>query len=152
LEAFMTPTRTTFTREELFDLRKAILDELCTLAPFRRGTVTAHARTCGKPNCKCQKGRNHRHEAYQWTVSVNGKTRYKTVHLGPEIEKYLEETETYRRFQELIESFTLVNEQIADLEPVPTISSEEELAALKKKQRTRFAQRSNGKSTRSSRP
>lgn len=148
----MTPTRTTLTREELFEQRKAILDELRILAPFRRGTVGAHARTCGKPNCKCQKGHDQRHEAYQWTVSVNGKTRYKTLHLGPEFEKYFEETETYRRFLELIDSFTLVNEQIADIEPVPTISSEDDLAALKKKQRTRFAQRSNGKSTRSSRP
>lgn len=48
------------------------------------------------------------------------------------MEKYLEGTKVYRRFQELITTYVDLTEQIADLHPVPTITSDGALAALKK--------------------
>lgn len=137
-EVSMTTVPPTPSRDALLEQREAVLESIAALPLFRRGSVTEHARTCGKPNCKCRRGPEHRHEAFQWTVSNNGKTRYKTLHLGPEVEKYLQETEVYRRFQELTTTYVHLTEQIADLQPVPTIASDDALAALKKKQRSQL--------------
>lgn len=147
----MSPTPPAPSRDSLLEQRDAVLGAIATLPLFRRGTVTEHARTCGKPQCRCQRGPEQRHEAYQWTVSRNGKTQYRTLHLGPELEKFLLETEVYQRFQELIANYIHLTEQIADLQPVPSITSDDALAALKKKLRTRLARRSTEKSRRSSR-
>jgi hypothetical protein len=145
----MSPTSTARPRDLLLQQRDAVLDQINKLPLFRRGSVTEHARTCGKAHCRCQRGPEHRHEAYQWTVSRNGKTHYQTIHLGPELDKFLQETEAYQRFQELIAAYIHLTEQIADLEPVPSLTSDDALAALKKKLRTRLARHSDEKSRRS---
>jgi hypothetical protein len=48
------------------------------------------------------------------------------------VEKYREETATYRQFLGLLDAYILVNERIADFEPVPAVASDDALAALKK--------------------
>ena len=98
----MVPSKLESTLASLRAQRNAILDQIADLPQFRRGTVTEHARTCGKPTCRCGQSPAQRHSAYQWTASIHGKTAYKTLHLGPEVEKYLDETTTYKHFQDLV--------------------------------------------------
>jgi hypothetical protein len=137
--------------DSLLQRRQALLDQISALPPFRRGIVLERARACGKPSCRCAKDPAHAHSQYQWSVSDHGKTRNKNLHLGPEVEKFLEETVTYRTFQELVSAYTLVNEQIADLQPAAVIVSDDALATLKKKLRRRLARPSQPKSANSSR-
>lgn len=110
-----------------------ILDEIASLPPFRRGTVTSQPRTCGKPSCHCQQSQSDRHSSYQWTATIHGAKFHKTIHLGPEVSKYLDETSTYRRFMELVERLIVLNEKRADQTPLPEPASDEELDLLKKK-------------------
>lgn len=114
--------------------RKSILDRFATLAPFRRGTVTANYRKCGKPMCHCAKegGQGHGPQ-YLWSSKINGRSVAKNLRLGPEVEKCLEETERYRTFQHLCEELLHVNEQLCDMLPVRDLPGEESLEALKKK-------------------
>ena len=130
----------------LHSQRDAILDEIAALPQFRRGTVSEHARTCGKPVCRCRQSPDQRHEAYQWTASINGKTAYKTLHLGPEVEKYLDETNTYKRFKTLLARYIHINEQIADLLDPEPVTTEKELDTLKKKLRTQLSRQHKRKS------
>jgi hypothetical protein len=129
----------TIATETLESQCAAILKAIAQLPPFRRGTVTAHPRTCGKPSCRCSQSISSRHESYQWTATIHGEKLHKTIHLGPEVAKYLDETATYRRFLELIEQFVSLNEQRADqLQPVMP-SSNEKLDTLKKKLRKQLS-------------
>jgi hypothetical protein len=135
----MPQSDSTSTLAALHAQRDEILQHLAELPPFRRGTVTEQARTCGKPTCRCQQSPDQRHIAYQWTASIKGKTVYKTLHLGPELGKYLEETSTYKRFQELHTQFLHINEQIADLQEPASITNQDELETLKKKLRMQLS-------------
>lgn len=127
--------------------RQNLLDQITALPVFRRGTVLERARSCGKPSCACANDAAHAHMQYLWSVSEHGKTRSRNLHLGPEVEKFLAETEAYRQFLALVDAYMQVNEQIADLQPIPIIASDDALAALKKKLRWRLARQSKPKST-----
>lgn len=131
----MAPT----TIESMQSQRTDLLEAVAALPPFRRGTVSRHARTCGKANCRCQRSPAHRHTEYQWTATIHGKKYHKTIHLGPEVAKYLDETTSYRRFLALMEQFVSINEQLSDqIIPVDP-STEEELDLLKKKLQKRLS-------------
>jgi hypothetical protein len=53
--------------------------------------------------------------------------------LGPELEKYLQETGNYKEFLKLSEQLVQINEMICELRPVRQIEDQAELEALKKK-------------------
>jgi len=53
--------------------------------------------------------------------------------LGPELEKYLQETGNYKEFLNLSEQLVQINEMICELRPVRQIEDQTELEALKKK-------------------
>ena len=123
-----------------------ILQQIIALPLFRRGSVTEHPRSCGKPTCRCQTSPQQRHVGFQWTTTIDGQKLHKTIHLGPEVEKYCNETATYKRFLELVNRYVQLNELIADQTPVEPVKNEKELDALKKKLRTRLSQRQRRKS------
>lgn len=127
--------------EALHAQRQEILQHIAALPPFRRGTVTEHRRSCGKPNCKCQRSATERHEGYQWTASIGGRKLQKHLHLGPEVDLVLQQTDTYRTFETLMQKYIEVTEQIAQQASLPTPTSEDELEALKKKLRKRLSTR-----------
>ena len=112
--------------------RDAIIEQLRSIKHFRRGSVTLHSRACGKPTCRCAHDQTARHEQYIWSVSIAGKTHSKHLHPGPEVAKYVEETERYREFKQLVEQLTRINEQIAAAQPVAMIDDADDLDALKK--------------------
>lgn len=119
--------------------RLALLDKLSSFGKFRRGTISVNYRTCGKAGCACQKDKSKRHgPQYLWNITRNQKSYSKNLHLGPEVEKYVTETENYRAFQSWCKEFIAINEALCDALPIEEISSQETLEALKKKLRRRL--------------
>ena len=119
---------------ELEERREELLRKLSSLGEFRRGTVLARYRKCGKESYRCAKEGAEAHPPqYQWTATVGGKTVGKSLHLGPEVEKYMEETNRYKEFRRICEELVTVNEQLCDTRPVQRAENEKELDELKKK-------------------
>lgn len=125
--------------EDLQHERELILQEIRGLGTFRRGTVSATYRKCGKAQCWCAKeGEKGHGPQYLWNGTAGGKSYARNLHIGPEVEKYVEETERYRRFIELCEKLVEVNEKISDRTSVRQVEDEKELEELKKKLRRKL--------------
>ena len=137
LDAYRQPEKRRFmgnTIESLRGEREEILREISGLGEFRRGTVSASYRKCGKPGCRCaREGEEGHGPRYLWNGTTGGKSFAKNLHLGPEVEKYLEETERYRRFIDLSQRLIDVNEKLCDMMPAREVEGEKELDELKKK-------------------
>ena len=134
------------TRKDLEKKRDDLYRKLAALGDFRPGTVSEIFRRCGKKNCACaRKGHPGHGPQYKWTFKVKGKTISRTLHPGPELWKFMEETDRHREFKRLCKELIEVNEQLCDLRPVPVITDEQELDNLKKKLRERFRRRSRKK-------
>jgi len=73
-----------------------------------------------------------------WNATIKGKSYAKSVKLGPEMQKYLDEIANHDRFLKLCEEIVEVNERICDLRPVSQVKDEKELTELKKKLQRRF--------------
>jgi hypothetical protein len=132
----------TETLESLEHQRDDLYRQLQQVGDFRRGTISVVYRKCGKPNCACARQGHPGHgPQHLWNATIKGKSYAKSVRLGPELEKYLEEIDNHRRFEKLCEEIVLVNEQICRLRPVPEVKDEDELAARKKKLQERFAEK-----------
>lgn len=127
------------TLEKLEQEREVILGEISRLGGFRRGTVSATYRRCGKAGCWCAgEGEKGHGPQYLWNGTKGGKSFAKNLHLGPEVEKYMEETDRYRRFVKLCERLVDVNEKVCDMRPTREVESEKELDELKKKLQRRL--------------
>ncbi len=122
--------------------RKKLFRQLENLGDFRRGTISANYRKCGKSNCACARRDHPGHgPQYLWNVSLGGKTQARNLSLGPELEKVEQEVERYHSFVRLCRELVAVNDQICQLRPVRTIEDETQLEQLKKKLRRHFAEK-----------
>lgn len=122
--------------------RDALFESLKELGDFRRGSITVNYRKCGKANCACAREGHAGHgPQYLWSATIRGKSYAKNLKLGPEMQKYDEETARHRRFAALCEEIVRVNERICDLRPVPEVKDDKELAELKKKLQKRFMEK-----------
>ncbi len=122
--------------------RKKLFRQLENLGDFRRGTISANYRKCGKSNCACARKDHPGHgPQYLWNVSLGGKTQARNLSLGPELEKVEKEVERYHSFVRLCRELVEVNDHICRLRPVRAIEDENELEQLKKKLRRRFAEK-----------
>lgn len=103
--------------DELEQTRIRLYAELATTGDFRRGSVTANYRRCGKPNCVCAMPEHPGHGPRMlWTRSVAGKTKGRQ--LDPdEIDKVRGEVATYERFTDLTRQVVAVNEAICEARP-----------------------------------
>jgi hypothetical protein len=128
--------------QSLESSRTQLYRKLEALGDFRRGTISANYRRCGKSNCACaQKDHPGHGPQYLWNASVGGKTKAQNIPLGPELEKAEREVERYREFDRLCQQLVEVNSQICHLRPVPVIEDENELEQLKKKLRRLFSRK-----------
>lgn len=128
--------------QSLESSRTQLYRKLEALGDFRRGTISANYRRCGKSNCACaQKDHPGHGPQYLWNASVGGKTKAQNILLGPELEKAEREVERYREFDRLCQQLVEVNSQICHLRPVPVIEDENELEQLKKKLRRLFSRK-----------
>jgi len=128
------------TLAELEEVRRRLYAQLTKVGDFRRGSLAASYRKCGKKNCACAKASHPGHLRYMWSTTTKGnRSMAKTIRLGVELEKASEEQKNYQEFQRLLKEVVEVNEKICQLRPLREVADEEELEALKKKQQRRFA-------------
>jgi hypothetical protein len=122
--------------------RKALYRRLEDLGDFRRGTIATNYRKCGKRNCACADPEHRGHgPQYLWSTTIKGRSYAKSLKLGPELQKYLEETDSYRVFTKLSKEILQVNEDLCDMRTVQEIQDDDEAEELKKKLLTHFRRR-----------
>ncbi|MFH1954616.1 MAG: ISKra4 family transposase [Pseudomonadota bacterium] len=114
--------------------REHLYRDLREVGDFRRGIISVIYRKCGKKYCACAKEGHPGHgPLHLWNTTIKGKSYAKSVKLGPEMQKYLDEIGNHRRFVELCAEIVVVNERICDLRPVREVKDEKEMDELKKK-------------------
>jgi hypothetical protein len=119
--------------------RKELHEQLAGLGDFRRGTISVNYRKCGKKNCACAMPGHPGHgPQYLWNTTIKGKSYAKNLKMGAELQKVINETDTYRMFQNLCDEIVQTNEKICDLRPVHEVADESEAERLKKKLQNRF--------------
>jgi hypothetical protein len=118
----------------LEERRKSLCKKIGEIGDFRRGTISVNYRKCGKKNCICAKPGHPGHgPQYLWNTTIKGRSYAKNLKLGPELQKYMEEIDNYRRFLKLGKELVELNEKVCDLRPVPEIEGKDEQEELKKK-------------------
>ena len=122
------------TRTALEQQRRILLEQIASLQPFRRGTVSANYRKCGKATCHCAQSEEYRHgPQYLWNATIGGQSVAKHLHSEKDVKQYQEETERYKQFVSFCQQLVEINEQLCQLPP-PALH-EETHEALKKKRR-----------------
>ena len=99
--------------------RAELYAQLSEVGDFRRGSLSAVYRRCGKPNCACA-APDHPGHGPQWNLTrkVNGRTVTEHLKPGPELDKARREIAAYQRFRDLTGQIAEVSEQISRLRPV----------------------------------
>src|SRR4030067_2735960 len=122
------------TLESLEAERRSVYQKLEGIGDFRRGIISVNYRKCGKKNCACAMPGHLGHgPQYLWHTTIQGKSYAKSVRLGPELQKYMQETTKHREFSRFCQELVQLNEKISDLRPVVEIEDENERETLKKK-------------------
>jgi hypothetical protein len=123
--------------------RAQLTRQIALLGDFRRGSLSASFRRCGKPACACARD-DHPGHGPQLRLSYkrDGKTVNQTLSSPASRRKAEREIAAFRQFQQLSRELVEVNEQICRLRPL-----EEEDAALSPQEKKR-PQRSNKRSPR----
>lgn len=108
------------------EARRAVLfAELAQVGDFRRGSLNAVRRKCGKANCVCAAPGHAGHgPQYNLTRWVGGKTVNVRVRPGPELDKTEREVAAWARFQALVEAIAAVNEAICAARPVAGVPAD----------------------------
>jgi hypothetical protein len=98
--------------------RARLYAELGGVGDFRRGTLSAVFRRCGKPNCRCaQPGERGHGPQWNWVRWAGGKTVTTHPRPGAELEKAQREAAEWERFKSLTGRIEAVNEAICDARP-----------------------------------
>ena len=93
--------------------RARLYAELSGVGDFRRGTLSAVFRKCGKPNCRCARPGDPGHgPQYNLTRWAGGKTVTTHPRPGPELGKAQREAGEWERFRSLTGQIEQVNEGI----------------------------------------
>jgi len=83
------------TIESLEKKRAELYTQLQETGDFRRGIISVLYRKCGKANCACAKEGHPGHgPQHIWNTTIKGKSYARNVKLGPEMQKYLDESTT----------------------------------------------------------
>ncbi len=98
--------------------RARLYAALSGVGDFRRGTLSAVFRKCGKPNCRCARpGAPGHGPQYNLTRWQGGKTVTTHPRPGPELGKAEREAREWARFRSLTGQIEQVNEAICDTRP-----------------------------------
>lgn len=129
------------TLEDLERQKSELYRQLAEFGDFRRGTISANYRKCGKAYCVCARAGHPGHgPQYLWNATIKGKSHAQNLRLGAELEKVGREVENYRRVLQWWDQWIEVNEKICQRKPVKRIE-EEELEELKKKLKRKYARK-----------
>ena len=105
--------------------RAQLFADLAQSDDFRRGTLTATYRRCGKANCVCAQPDHPGHgPRHLLTRSESGKTVARQVAPGPELDKVTREVANYQRFRALVGQVTGVNDAICDARPLSPLADD----------------------------
>jgi hypothetical protein len=98
--------------------RARLYAELSGVGDFRRGTLSAVFRRCGKLNCRCARPGERGHgPQWNWTRWAGGKTVTMHPRPGLELDKAQREAGEWERFRALTGQIEVVNEAICDARP-----------------------------------
>jgi len=98
--------------------RARLYAELSGVGDFRRGTLSAVFRRCGKPGCRCARPGERGHgPQWNWSRWAGGKTVTAHPRPGPELDKARREAGEWERFKTLTGQIEAVNEAICDARP-----------------------------------
>jgi Family of unknown function (DUF6788) len=100
-------------RQKIFHLRKlqgAFLDKLLRPKPMVIGSLYEVYKTCGKPNCCCERGIKHG-PFPALSISLAGKRRVKMVRKG-DLPVVREKALAYQSFQQGLASIRKLNKEI----------------------------------------
>ena len=98
---------------DLESRRSQILLEIAQLGDFRRGSVHAAFRRCGKPNCACARDDHPGHgPQVRLSYKLRGKTVQKTLSDPAQVHKAEREVAAFRSFQQLSAELVEVNERM----------------------------------------
>jgi hypothetical protein len=104
--------------EDLEQQRARLYDQLAATDDFRRGSVSANYRRCGKANCACAQPDHPGHgPRYLWTRTVAGRGTKGRQLSTQEVDKVRAELANYQRFAEVSERIVAVNEAICEARP-----------------------------------
>jgi len=96
--------------------RARLYAELSGVGDFRRGTLNAVFRKCGKANCRCARPGERGHgPQWNWVRWAGGKTVTTHPRPGPELDKAQREAGEWERFRSLTGQIEAVNEAICDV-------------------------------------
>jgi hypothetical protein len=108
---------------DLEQQRSRLHADLLEVGDFRRGSLSAVMRRCGKQACACSDPAHPGHgPQHILTRSVAGRTV--AVHLkpGPELAKVASELVNYRRFKAIVGEIVELNEAICEARPVSPLA------------------------------
>lgn len=124
--------------EKLERRREELYREVAEVGDFRRGIISLNYRKCGKKNCACASAEHAGHPQYLWNTTIKGKSYAKSLKVGSELQKYMDEIGNHNSFERLRQALVEINEMICNIRPVKEISDISELEMLKKNLRQVF--------------
>ena len=99
--------------------RATLLQQFLNLGDFRRGSITASIRRCGKPTCHCAQPNDRGHDPqFRLSRKENGKTINESFATPSALLKAQREVAEFQRFQQLSEQLLSTNQKICALRPV----------------------------------
>lgn len=99
--------------------RNQILRQIANPGDFRRGSISAVTRRCGKPTCHCAQPNDPGHgPQIRLTRKLDGKTVAESSPSPAAFQKAQAEIQQYQRFQRLCAELVQINEKICRLRPV----------------------------------
>jgi hypothetical protein len=114
--------------DDLLNERARILESICELGDFRRGSITGTSGKCGTPTCHCHQPNDAGHgPSHRLTRKVEGKTVTETFRSPALLEKAQREVAAFHRFRGLCDQLTEVNERICQMRPVASARVSPEL-------------------------
>jgi hypothetical protein len=104
---------------ELEALRDRLYVQLAATGDFRRGSVSANYRKCGKANCACAAPDHPGHgPRFLWTRTQGRRKRIGRQLAAAEVEKVRREIVRHAEFTAAVEQIVEVNERICETRPV----------------------------------
>ena len=132
--------------DQLEQHRSHLYARLAQTGDFRRGTIGATWRRCGKANCVCADPRHPGHgPRHRLTRSLHGRTESIELRTPVVLEQVGREVANYRRFSALTQEIVEVNEAICEARPVSPLAGEVPPAGAGAEQRG--ASRTSGRSS-----
>jgi hypothetical protein len=124
-----------------------LVDNLRQIGYFRRGTVNAFMRKCGKKGCVCNKPGHPGHGPQTTLTSkLDNKTFSRNLPSAPAIELVEDQIRNHDLFMEWSKKWVALNEKISDLKLEEALSAQgAQKDTVEKKRRRRSSRRSRGR-------